>query len=143
LRVVSVRNKIRSDREVDNLINIAREYAKEKDAVVKYDMAIWYDEDSSGVIDAEGAVAIEAKKGLIGNGAVAVRDLPSLDKVAYMEFQGSYRALPEVSNTLRNWLLANGYSVVGPLRTLYLRGGDEEDNPSYLTEIQYPVKKTR
>jgi effector-binding domain-containing protein len=35
----------------------------------------------------------------------------------------------------------NGYRIVGPNREVYIQGGSEQDNESYITEIQFPVEK--
>ena len=37
------------------------------------------------------------------------------------------------------WIEANGYKILGPHRELFLHGGDEQDDPDYVTEIQFPV----
>ena len=39
------------------------------------------------------------------------------------------------------WIEENGYRVAGPNREIYLRGGNEQGNPDYVTEIQFPVEK--
>jgi effector-binding domain-containing protein len=39
------------------------------------------------------------------------------------------------------WIEANGYRLTGPDREIYLQGGTDPDDPSYVTEIQQPVEK--
>jgi effector-binding domain-containing protein len=38
------------------------------------------------------------------------------------------------------WIEGNGYRILGPHRELFLRDGSEQDNPDYITEIQFPVE---
>jgi hypothetical protein len=41
------------------------------------------------------------------------------------------------------WIEANGYKVVGPNREVYLYNTNpvRQDDPSYVTEVQFPVAK--
>jgi len=43
--------------------------------------------------------------------------------------------------TLVSWIEGNGYQIIGPNREVYITGGNEQDNESYITEVQFPVTK--
>jgi len=42
---------------------------------------------------------------------------------------------------LVSWIEGNGYQIIGPNREVYITGGNEQDNESYITEVQFPVTK--
>ena len=57
--------------------------------------------------------------------------------------KGSYNTLIDAHEAIRKWVEANGYRIVGPSRELYLHNTMpiRHDDPSYVTEIQFPVEK--
>jgi effector-binding domain-containing protein len=56
---------------------------------------------------------------------------------------GSYNTIGEAHEAVLKWIEANGYRIVGPDREVYLYNTMpiRRDDPSYITEIQYPVEK--
>ena len=38
------------------------------------------------------------------------------------------------------WIEANGYKIAGSNREVYIVGGDQQDDESYVTEVQFPVE---
>lgn len=45
------------------------------------------------------------------------------------------------ASQLTNEIQANPDRIVGSYREFYIQGGDEQDNESYITEVQFPVAK--
>jgi DNA-binding transcriptional MerR regulator len=78
-----------------------------------------------------------------GNERVIVKQLPGVEAMACVVHHGSYsNGFHEAYGNLMSWIEANGYRIVGPNREIYLKGGDDPDDGSYVTEIQFPVEKT-
>ncbi|MGB0385458.1 MAG: MerR family transcriptional regulator [Ardenticatenaceae bacterium] len=102
-------------------------------------VAIWHDpEHKESDVDGEGAVFI--KSSLPGNERVKVYQLPA-ETMASLIHHGSYQNFNQAYTALLTWINANGYQITGPNREIYLKGGSQQDEDSYVTEIQFPVKK--
>jgi DNA-binding transcriptional MerR regulator len=75
----------------------------------------------------------------------AMRQLPAVDKMASLIHHGPFNALYQSYNEMLKWLDANAYQIIGPGREIYISTGSgpvHQDDPSYVTEIQFPVQKT-
>jgi DNA-binding transcriptional MerR regulator len=102
------------------------------------DGAIWYDmEDPARGIDAEGVVFLD--KPVPRTGRIDVHTLPAVESMACVVHHGPYNAIGAAYTALGAWIEANGYRVVGPSRDIYFHGGPDQDDPTYVTEIQFPV----
>ena len=88
-------------------------------------------------MDGEGAVFIKSR--VPGNERVKVYELPA-ETMASVIHHGSYQNFNQAYTALLTWIEANGYQITGPNRELYLKGGSAQDDESYITEIQFPVK---
>jgi effector-binding domain-containing protein len=100
-------------------------------------LAIWHDDERG--LDAEAAVPIA--EALAGDGRVSVRELPAAEVVASIVHRGSYSTISQAYHALQVWAAANDYHAVAPERTVYVRGGNDPDDPSYITEILFPVER--
>ena len=69
--------------------------------------------------------------------------LPSVEHMATTVHHGSFDTIGWAYAALLAWIEGDGYRVTGPNREIYLRGGDEQGNPEYVTEIQFPVGKVQ
>ena len=103
-------------------------------------MAIYYDEGyRERDVDVEVAVPVSGNTDLTHR--VRVRTLPGAD-VASLLYRGPYDDFTPAYQALMGWMQANGYTMTGPNREIYLRGPGEGISPEdYLTEIQFPVEK--
>jgi len=73
-----------------------------------------------------------------------VRALPAVETMASLIHHGPFNTLYQSYQEIIRWLDANGYQIVGPGREIYLSTGETEvhqDDPNYVTEIQFPVIK--
>jgi len=54
-----------------------------------------------------------------------------------------FNTLNQAYNALMQWIQANGYRICGTNREIYLHSTEpvRQDDPSYVTEIQFPVEK--
>ncbi len=93
-------------------------------------------------IDAE---VCEPVAGLVAaGGRVRSRELAGLEAAASVIHHGPFVTIGEAYTAILKWIEANGYRCIGPVREIYLqipkRPGDQND-PSTVTEIQFPVEK--
>jgi DNA-binding transcriptional MerR regulator/predicted transcriptional regulator YdeE len=104
-------------------------------------LAIWYDEEYRDH-DVDGAAAFLLRSRVPESGRMRVHTLPAIT-IATTVHQGSYNTLIEAHEAILKWIEANGYRIVGPSRELYLHNTMpiRHDDPSYVTEIQFPVEK--
>ncbi len=74
-----------------------------------------------------------------------VRQLPAVKTMASLIHHGPFTTLFKSYQQMIEWLDANGYQINGPGREIYISTGENElrqDDPNYVTEIQFPVKKS-
>jgi DNA-binding transcriptional MerR regulator/predicted transcriptional regulator YdeE len=104
-------------------------------------VALWHDPDfKESDVDAEAGFYF--KEEVRAGDGVRVYELPETT-VASTIHNGAYRRLKEAYDPLLRWVASNGYEVAGPIRELYLKMSMpvRQDDESYVTEIQVPVKK--
>ena len=100
-------------------------------------LAIWHNDECD--LDAEAAVPIA--DALPESGRVVVRELPAVETAAGVAHHGSYSAISQAYYALQTWAATNEYRPVAPERTVYVRGGKDPHDESYITEIQFPVER--
>ena len=56
---------------------------------------------------------------------------------------GPYTTMGQAHEAIHRWSEVNGYRIVGPDREIYIYSKIPVrlDDPSYVTEVQYPVEK--
>lgn len=91
---------------------------------------------SEHTLDLEMALIVDGTPSTVGNERVGVRTLPGVAQVASVIHNGSYATLQQAYTALGSWLEANGYTIAGACREIYLRGPHDP-----ITEIQFPVAK--
>jgi effector-binding domain-containing protein len=110
-------------------------------ATVGIPVALWHDpEHKEKDVDAEAGFYL--KNDVPARGGVTVHDLPETTAACTVH-NGPYRHLSEAYDALLRWVAESGYQVAGPIRELYLHSTQpvRQDDESYVTEIQVPVKK--
>jgi DNA-binding transcriptional MerR regulator len=73
-----------------------------------------------------------------------IRTLPAVETTASLIHQGSFAGLANAYGVLLQWIDANGYSITGPDRAIYLRlpeEGKSQHDPNAITEMQVPICK--
>lgn len=84
------------------------------------------------------------KEGTAVEPPAAAYALPAVDTMACLVHHGAFLTLPNAYTQMLKWLDENGYQICGPNREIYLFTGEgcvKQDDPTYVTEIQFPVKK--
>lgn len=104
-------------------------------------LVLWYDTEFKEA-DVDGAAAFMLRCRVPESGRVRVHELPAATMAAAVH-HGAYITIGDAHNAIHTWIEANGYRIVGPDRelNLYHTPPITRDNPSYITEIQYPVEK--
>lgn len=104
-------------------------------------LVLYYDTEfkESGV---DGAAAFMLRCRVPESGQMQVQELPATTMAATVH-HGSYNTIGEAHEAVLTWIDANGYRIIGPDRelNLYHSMPIRLDDPSYVTEIQYPVEK--
>jgi DNA-binding transcriptional MerR regulator len=104
-------------------------------------LVLWYDNEyhDEGV---DGAAAFKLRCRAPDHGRMRVHELPAALMAAAVH-HGSYNTIGDAHEAILRWVEANGYRIVGPDRevNLYNAMPIRLDDPSYVTELQYPVEK--
>jgi effector-binding domain-containing protein len=104
--------------------------------------AIWHEtEYKERDVDAEACVPVDAD--LPGSGRIRVYELPAVETMASTIHHGAYNRFCEAYTAILKWIEANGYTIVGPNREIYLQSGGDgaQDDESCVSEIQFPVAR--
>ena len=104
-------------------------------------LVLWYDNEFKER-DVDGAAAFLLRCRVPDSGRMRVHELPAATMAATVH-HGSYNTIGDAHEAVLKWVEANRYQIVGPDREVYLYNTMpiSLDNPSYVTEIQYPVEK--
>jgi len=104
-------------------------------------LAIWYDEEFKEH-DVDGAAGFIVRQRIPDVGRVHVHELPAAQMASTIH-HGSYSTLSHAHQAILRWIEANNCRIVGPGREIYIRNSQpiSQDDPSYVTEVQYPVEK--
>lgn len=104
-------------------------------------LVLWYDTEFKER-DVDGAAAFRLRCRVPESGRMHVHELSAVTMAATIH-HGSYNTIGEAHEAVLKWIEANGYRIVGPDREVYLYNTMpiRRDDPSYITEIQYPVEK--
>jgi DNA-binding transcriptional MerR regulator len=137
--VASIREPIATYQDVGNLTAEIYAYLQEL-RVNGIEAAIWHnlDQPEHG-LDAEGVVPLP--HAVPATQRIRVYLLPGAERMASVIHHGPYNTLYRAYAVLGRWIEANGYAIVGPARDIYLQGGDDQDDASCVTEIQFPVER--
>jgi DNA-binding transcriptional MerR regulator len=140
--IVSVRDTIQSYPEIARLYPLVYSQLGAK-AMGHTPIAIWHmTEDKKSDILAEAGVLFDAP--IAVDGPLECYQLPSA-RVASFVHHGSFEQFKGVYNRLTRWMEDTGWQPCGPCRELYLHIGNpvRQDDPSYVTEIQFPVEQAK
>lgn len=104
-------------------------------------MVLWYDTEFKER-DFDGGAAFMLRTRIPESGRVKVHELQG-GTMATTVHHGSYKTIGEAHEAVISWIEANGYRIAGPDRelNLYHTMPISLDNPTYVTEIQYPIEK--
>jgi DNA-binding transcriptional MerR regulator len=104
-------------------------------------LVLWYDMEFKET-DVDGAAAFFVRCPVPDSGRMRCHMLPAYTMAATVH-HGSYNTINLGHEAILRWIETNGYRIVGPDReiNLYNAMPIRNDDPTYVTEIQYPVEK--
>ena len=104
-------------------------------------LVLWYDSEFKET-EVDGAAAFMLRTRIPESGRVRVHDLPAATMASTIH-HGTYESIGQAHEAVLGWIEANGYQIAGGDRelNLYHTPPIRRDDPSYITEIQYPVEK--
>jgi effector-binding domain-containing protein len=141
IKVASIREILPSFANVSKLYDELYNYLQQQGVQeFNYFAGIWHDREYKES-DVDWEFAISVNKLIPSNGRVQIYELPGYETTACAVHQGSYNTMKQAYNALASWIEAHGYKISGASREVYLVGGAEQDNESYVTEVQFPVAK--
>lgn len=151
LRVASIRETLPDYFAVGRLYGELGEYLAHQGKAERPFMTVWHDEgyqesdvdsEATAILQGDETIAESDSHGTLRSDRVKLQTLPAYDQAACLIYQGSYLQMPAAYQFLIQWIEANQMEIIGPNREFYIEGGEEQDNDSYVTEIQFPVAKT-
>jgi effector-binding domain-containing protein len=104
-------------------------------------LVLWYDTEHKEQ-DVDGAAAFFVRRRAPDNGRVHVHELPAATMASTIH-HGTYDTIGEAHAAIITWIHAHGYRIAGPDREVYIynRSPIRQDDPSYVTEVQYPIEE--
>lgn len=138
IKVAAIREIIPNFHAVARLCDELLEYLQRqgvKDS--RYFAGIWHDTAYKDT-DIDWEVTISVVHEVCSSDRIKVYELPRAE-MACIVHNGSYNTINRAYAALPAWIEANGYKIVGSNREVYIIGGNQQDNESYVTEIQFPL----
>ena len=139
-RVASVRDTLHVYSDVGRLFDELRNYAEGHGIRTSAWISVWHDEEYRDE-NVDGEATFVTGDPLPEDKRVRQSELPAVENMAATVHHGSFDTIGGAYAALLGWIEENGYRVAGPNREIYLRGGNEQGNPDYVTEIQFPIEK--
>lgn len=104
-------------------------------------LVLWYDTEFKDH-DVDGAAAFMLRCRVPDSGRMRVEELPAVTMASAIH-HGSYDTIGEAHEAVIRWVEAHEYRIAGPDREINLFNTPpiRRDDPTYITEIQYPVEK--
>ncbi|MEM6449633.1 MAG: MerR family transcriptional regulator [Cyanobacteria bacterium P01_D01_bin.105] len=139
--VLSIRETIPAYTAVGALFNEQIAYLSQHNIQPSgYCAAIWHDaEYKEQDVDAEAIFSVPAA--IEATARIQVKTMPAIELAACVVHKGTYSTLNQPYAAIMQWIEESAYEICGANREVYLKGGAEQDNPDYVTEIQFPVRK--
>jgi effector-binding domain-containing protein len=136
--VASVRDRLSSYKDIGRLFGELYAYLGPLGAA-GLGGSLWHDGEFKES-DVDGEAISFLSRPVPEGGRVRVYELPGTT-VASLVHRGPVSSIDQAYAALMTWIESNGYRLAGPDRELYLKGGADPNDPSYVTEIQQPVVK--
>ncbi len=104
-------------------------------------MVLWYDTEFKEQ-NVDGAAAFMLRCPVPESGRMQVHELPACTMAATIH-HGTYNTIGNAHEAVITWIENNRYRIAGPDREIYIynKMPIHLDDPSYITEIQYPIEK--
>jgi DNA-binding transcriptional MerR regulator len=139
-RVATLRRRIGDYQDVGRLFDELRAYVHRHRIRPTAWISIWHAQEE-GEIDAQAAVA---GPGLLpADAPIQVEELPGVETLACVLHHGPFQTIHQAYRAVMAWIPWNGYRIAGPSREWYYHAGNDRHDPSYITEVQFPITRDR
>jgi len=103
-------------------------------------LMLWYDQEfREHDLDVE--IALPTNDLLPDSERIRVYELPVVANMACVVHHGSFATIGPAYNAISQWIQINGHHMGSPHRLVYIYYDQGIDPSSYVTELQFPVKK--
>jgi DNA-binding transcriptional MerR regulator len=139
--IASIRRMVTRYSDAVELFAELAGYVKKHGCGVGPPAVIWHTCGESGdAIDCEAYVPVRSRA--TANHRVRVYELPATTWASVVHAGDSQSSIGAY-RTARKWIDSHGFTVAGPKRELYWRGGLDNDRAGDLTEIQFAIAMSR
>jgi effector-binding domain-containing protein len=142
VKVVSIRQIVSDFKAVPQIYDELFNYLNQHGVEVKdsnYCAGIWHEtEYKESDFDWEAVASLD--KEIPTTDKIKIYELPGME-MACAVHNGSYNTMNPAYTAIAKWIEANGYKIIGPSREVYIVGGNNQEDESYVTEVQFPVAK--
>jgi DNA-binding transcriptional MerR regulator len=141
LKIASVREVVASYPAIGALYPKVAERMGPRMAQVGISVAIWHDKEHKEH-DVDGEAGFTLRGDVAPVDGVNIRDLEETTAACTVH-NGAFQRLSEAYDALLKWVSESGYEITGPIREMYVHITKpvRQDDESYVTEIQVPVRK--
>jgi DNA-binding transcriptional MerR regulator len=140
-RTLAANFTLKNQLATDLLNTLKKHSVRQTDHLLFIDSEGSYRENDMNIIE----IVVPVQSSSVGNiversgGRITIRELPAVNTMATLLYQGNPYTLSEAYQPLGTWIQANDYVITGSCRKVCLQR--EGDLDSHVTEIQFPVEK--
>ena len=140
-RTLAANFTLKNQFATDMLTTLKKNGVRQIDHLLFIDPEGSYRENDLNIVE----IVVPVQSSSVGNiversgGRITIRELPAVNTMATLLYQGNPYTLSEAYQPLGTWIQANDYVITGSCRKVCLQR--EGDLDSHLTEIQFPVEK--
>jgi DNA-binding transcriptional MerR regulator len=140
-RTLAANFTLRNQLATETLNTLKKNGVRQTDHLLFIDSEGGYRENDMNIVE----IVVPVQSSSVGNiversgGRITIRELPGVNTMATLLYQGNPYTLSEAYQPLGTWIQANDYVITGSCRKVCLQR--EGDLDSHVTEIQFPVEK--
>ena len=140
-RTLAANFTLRNQLATETLNTLKKNGVRQTDHLLFIDSEGGYREMDMNIVE----IVVPVQSSSVGNiversgGRITIRELPGVNTMATLLYQGNPYTLSEAYQPLGTWIQANDYVITGSCRKVCLQR--EGDLDSHVTEIQFPVEK--
>jgi DNA-binding transcriptional MerR regulator len=140
-RTLAANFTLRNQLATETLNTLKKNGVRQTDHLLFIDAEGGYRENDMNIVE----IVVPVQSSSVGNiversgGRITIRELPGVNTMATLLYQGNPYTLSEAYQSLGTWIQANDYVITGSCRRVCLQR--EGDLDSHVTEIQFPVEK--
>lgn len=140
-RTLAANFTLKNQLATEMLHTLKKNGVRQTDHLLFIDSEGGYRENDMNIVE----IVVPVQSSSVGNiversgGRITIRELPDVNTMATLLYQGNPYTLSEAYQPLGTWIQAHDYVITGSCRKVCLQR--EGDLNSHITEIQFPVEK--